>query len=1021
MKIDMKKIFLFFAAVLFCTYGYADQAVTVNSGGSATQAHFPVYGDNVTEYGHKVQAIYLANQLTGITVGSQIKALTFYSATQSQAWGKAEFKVSLAKTDDSFFKNEKGAYAAASEGSTLTEVYEGKLSVADGELTINFDAPYAYEGGNLLIQVEVSRTVASGAASSFYSAANTDNLIRYARNASSIDNKQPKVTFVIAGGTTEPVSQTCAAPTAVTVQTVKEATATVSWEGEATQYQYCVEREGNLPDWTTATLTDQKSVTVTGLYDEQKYYFYVRSYCSATEVSETVRTTFKTACARLNVPWIETFTRDAAGSSTAGDVAPECWTVSSAAPAVTIVAEKQDDGNGNQKPTGQQYLTARGGGATTAQVFALPLFNAQLDTCELAFDYRTTYTGEAYGSLIIGYMTNPADASTFVPLDTLAQTATDQHVVFPLNNLPADIEYIAFRFAGGSNNYGGVAMDNFMLAGIGKSQYVDPSDEDLPDAAIYAQSYCEAQFTWYSYTAEAFGIGLFDATTGERIAGIVATTGECDRFANADSVLFSQYDDYENKYYCSTKWILAAEGASKGAAWANAVTNIGTSASPVLGLKPGSYQVQVYAYTQGSESLGELLATIPFTLVSKEITGLQAAVAADKTKATLTWTEPELATGERLFVSVRAGETVAYDNYESKDVATSPLVVNVEEGKTYTAIVQILDKKKNPVGHEVVTDFTVGTNNYEPTNLSVNVANGDVATFAWAATTQADAYVIVLYLDGEFYSSLTVTGATTKTTYMPADGNWSWTLQAFTKGTNDKYFPASAEVTGGNFTVQIPDIPSNANEANPWEMQAAYYPVESDDPDYREGKYIWFINLSCGNNGSAYPSASLIVYSDKEYAISGTYSTALNNVYMGKDLTFMAVANDGANIQRQTAVSVELTLGFEGYDQEHFNEGYRYGRYSGKYTLRTEDGTVYAGRFQDILCNSFNAEYLFDETGTVQQQHVGMWDEDPNAAYQAIENLAAPTDKAEKVLHEGQLYIIRPNGAIYNATGVRVR
>jgi hypothetical protein len=436
-------------------------------------------------------------------------------------------------------------------------------------------------------------------------------------------------------------------------------------------------------------------------------------------------------------------------------------------------------------------------------------------------------------------------------------------------------------------------------------------------------------------------------------------------------------------------------------------------------LKPGNYQVQVYSYTQGASSLGDLIATIPFELVSKEVTNLQASVSSDKTKATLTWTEPSLDTDERLYVSVRSGETVVYDNYnDARQIATSPLEVNVEEGKTYTATIQVIDKKKNPLGHEVAVDFTVGVNPYEPQNPNVALENGDVATFTWTATTQADAYQIVLYHEGEFYTTLTVIGATTKTTYMPEDGNWTWTVQAFNKGTNNNYFPASSEIAGNGFSVTIPDVPSGAIEANPWEMQAAYYPTETSDPDYREGKFIWFINLLCGNNGSAYPMVSAIVYTDKNYGISGTYSTALNNIYYGEDLTFMSVTSSG-NIQRKTAASLEMTLSFEGYDQEHYDEGYRFGRYSGKYTLRTTEGEVYAGRFQDIFCNSFNAEYLLDETGTVQQQHVGMWDEDPNM--QAIENIAVPTEKAEKVLHDGQLYIIRPNGAIYNATGVRVK
>lgn len=94
---------------------------------------------------------------------------------------------------------------------------------------------------------------------------------------------------MLAGGSTDPISTTCAAPTSVTVEKVTESTATVSWQGDASQYQYCLELEGELPDWTAAQLTDQKSVTLSGLYDEQKYYLYVRSYCSETEVSETVK------------------------------------------------------------------------------------------------------------------------------------------------------------------------------------------------------------------------------------------------------------------------------------------------------------------------------------------------------------------------------------------------------------------------------------------------------------------------------------------------------------------------------------------------------------------------------------------------------------------------------------------------------------------------------------------------------------------------------------------------------------
>ena len=1015
----MKKILSFFVAALFCANVNADQAVTINYSGNATQAHFPVYGDNADNEGQKVQAIYLADQLKAITVGSEIKALTFYSAKQTQSWGKAEFKVSLAQTDYSYFKNTSGEWATTSEGSTLTQVYDGPLSVADGELTVNFTTPYAYEGGNLLIQVEISRG-GTYAASSFYSAANTDYLIKYAYSGSSRETKQPKLTLLIADGTTDPISPTCAAPTAVTVESVTESTATVSWKGEASQYQYCVEFEGDQPDWANAKLTNQKSVTLSGLYDEQKYYFYVRSYCSEAAVSETVKVTFKTACARLDVPWIETFTRDAVGSATIGDIAPECWVISSANPAVTVVAEKQDDGNGNQVATGQQYLQARGGGASSAQVFALPLFNAKLDTCELAFDYYTNVVSEDYGSLEIGYMTNPADASTFVSLKTFAQTTTSQHVVFALNVLPAGIQCIAFRFAGGTSDFGRVSMDNFIMAGIGHSGEVDPSQEILPDASIYALSYCQAQFTWYSYSASAFAIGLFNADSQNLVSGITVTTEECDRFAYEDQQIgefsgFSEGDDYDNHYYCSTKWILNVDedGMQKGEAWNNSVINIGTAVSPILGLKPGKYQVQVYELnqTETGYAKGALLATIPFELTEKKVTNLAVQVAENKQTATLTWVAPEFGQGERLYVRVWAGETVAYDNFDTKERPESPLTVNVTDGLTYTAIVQVIDKNKNPLGAEVQTDFTVGVNTFEPKNPHAEVFGGDNVTFSWEVTDMADRYVITLFLDGAFYTYLTVAG-TTKTTTMPQNGTWTWNVQAFTEGTNGKYFEASKAVEGNAFVSQATDVPEDAVVMNVWGFEAAY--LDEASGYYQEGKYGWYITFATGEeDGDGYPLVSFLLYTAKEAAISGVYNVARANI----DLESCYLNVDGQQANAIMGTDAEVRLQFGGYDDEKAETGYRYGYYTGQFRLVGKDGKTYIGKFMELFCNSFN----FSTYGNVYRDHKGMWDEDPDYVIPwGIEQVGQETAGSQKLLKDGQLFIIR-DGKTYNAFGIRVK
>ena len=759
---------------------------------------------------------------------------------------------------------------------------------------------------------------------------------------------------------------------------------------------------------------------MSGLYDEQKYYLYVRSYCSETAVSETVKATFKTACARLNVPWIETFTRDASGSETVGDIAPECWTISSAAPAVTIVAEKEDDGSGNQIATGEQHLTARGGGATSAQVFAMPLFNAKLDTCELAFDYCTSVISADYGVLEIGYMTNPADAATFVSLKTLEQTITGdyKHVVFPLNDLPAGIEYIAFRFAGGTSNFGSASMDNFVLAGIGHSGEVDPSQEELADANILGLSYCQAQFAWYSYSAEAFAIGLFDEN-GTLIARIPVTTSECDRFAQEDMTNgefsgFLDGDDVDNHYYCSTKWILNAEVMQKGSAWEASVINVGSQ----LGLKPGTYHVEVNAMNTSTYEIGEELANIPFTLVEKKVENLTAVVAEDKTTATLSWVAPEFDAGERLYVRVWSGETVAYDNFDTKDRPASPLTVEVVEGKSYTAIVQVVDRYNNALGQEMETNFTVGVNNYEPANPHAEVAGGDNVTFTWEAAAAADRYVITLYCDGEFYSTLTVNG-TTKTTTMPKDGTWSWTVQAFNQGANGNYFEASNAIAGNDFVTKSAEIPEDAVVMEVTDMYAAYLDGDTKEQYLEEIKYtgedplhVWLISFEIDD--AQVPMPYFLVYSAKERAISGVYNVTRGNI----DLASCYIDATGKQDDAIDATDAELRLQFDGYDEEQIEQyGYYFGYYTGSFRLVGKDGKTYVGKFMEQFCNSF----YYSSYGASYLEHVAMFDEDPSYfAGQGIETIATPSKDARKVLRDGQLLILR-DGKTYNVLGTAIK
>lgn len=803
----------------------------------------------------------------------------------------------------------------------------------------------------------------------------------------------------------------CESPYNVTISAIRAGGATFVWDGEAAQYQYICVLAENQPDWSKATLTSEKTAVIGGLYESAAYAFYVRAYCSEELQSLAPVVNFKTPCTPEPIPYVETFYHHSTG-----EVEPECWTVASAKPQVWVVSDKSyDDEGGATLIRGSEHIYAAGGGPTTVQVFAMPALDAVLNTLEVAFDYKNSIVNANYGVLEIGYMTNPSNAASFVSLKTFPQVSAYTRETVELSAVPEEARFIAFRFAGGTSDFAGVSMDDFVVAPIGHSEEYKPETIiDDADAYLLATTYCEAQFSWYAYNVTAFGIGLFNSETEQQIAAIFATTEECDLFAYYDGVAFSEYEDPDNHYYCSTKWILNADesGLMKFEGWEDAVINVGTASTPLLGLKSGKYQVQIYKYTAGASSLGDKIGTVPFELTEKKVTNLQATVADDKQTATLTWDTPQLANGERLYVRVWAGETVAFDNYDAPvdEVATSPLVVDVIEGKTYAATIQVIDRQKNPLGSEVQCDFTVGVNPYEPTDPHAEVFSGDNVTFTWRASVVADRYVITLFHEGEFYSTLTVLNMT-KTTTMPVDGTWTWTVQAFNRGTNGNYFEASAAVEGNSFVTKAADIPEDAIVLNVWGMEAAF--LDEDCEYYQAGKNGWYLTFATGDeDGTGYPLVSFLIYTTKRDAISGTYNVARQNI----DLESCYLNTNGLQSGAIWSTDAEIRLRFEGFDEEYFAQGYAYGYYTGQFGLVGDDGKTYVAKFMELFCNSYD----YSSLTAAYLNHHGMWDEDPEAP-EGIENVNQKSEITnQKQLIDGQLVIIR-DGVKYNAQGAVIR
>ncbi|MCR5036888.1 MAG: choice-of-anchor J domain-containing protein [Bacteroidales bacterium] len=139
----MKKVFLLLTMLLFAFTGImkADE-LTVHDG-SATNGYVPVYGYYADAF-LKAEFVYPAEELADMD-GADINGLTFYASQSSVDWG-ANYQVFMAEVADATIS----AYAGPDAG---TVVYEGALSIVDGQMVVTFDTPYTYGGGNLLVGV----------------------------------------------------------------------------------------------------------------------------------------------------------------------------------------------------------------------------------------------------------------------------------------------------------------------------------------------------------------------------------------------------------------------------------------------------------------------------------------------------------------------------------------------------------------------------------------------------------------------------------------------------------------------------------------------------------------------------------------------------------------------------------------------------------------------------------------------------------------------------------------------------
>jgi len=189
----MRRFTLLFATLLSLlgvTQVKADE-ITVYDG-TGTNNYLPLYGYYADTKGGISEFIIPSSQLTALS-GKTIEQIVFYlSSPAESSFGSASFNVYLEEVVGSNYDDSSASQLTDSK----TLVYTGALDATGATMDIPFTNNYTYNGGNLLIAIEVG-TKGSYKTATFYGTTISNNAGRYKYGSSSGRVKFiPKTTFI---------------------------------------------------------------------------------------------------------------------------------------------------------------------------------------------------------------------------------------------------------------------------------------------------------------------------------------------------------------------------------------------------------------------------------------------------------------------------------------------------------------------------------------------------------------------------------------------------------------------------------------------------------------------------------------------------------------------------------------------------------------------------------------------------------------------------------------------------------
>ena len=429
--------------------------------GTATNSRFPIngyWGDAVCHH----QMIYPASMLQEMA-GGTISNIVFHVASPASIELTAIYKVSVAIVSEAAFASKDNFISAE-----LTQVYEGKLDASKTTVEVAFNAPFAYAGGNLLIDVQTKQS--GSYKDAYFYGISTDYIQAIIEtNIMAGDNFLPKATFTFEG-----VTISCPKPSDLAVQGAPESSAvTLAWTNGGTEEAWNIYyRQVGVEDWTVVENVKSNPYKLQGLTPVTSYEAQVTAACAADDesfVSNSV--TFKTVCGAYALPWSENF------ESATGGTLPACW------------SKHPEDAHVSVASYGAKELCFNMPAGISGAAL-LPPFDAAIADLTIEFEYRMVgdyNEGIGNASLEVGFMSIVGEDSIFGTSKVFEKAGSKTAAKVNLKDASSEAVAIVLRVNAVENAI--VYIDNITVS-------LTPDCPTPTDVEASELTYNSATFVW---------------------------------------------------------------------------------------------------------------------------------------------------------------------------------------------------------------------------------------------------------------------------------------------------------------------------------------------------------------------------------------------------------------------------------------------------------------------------------------------------------------------------------------------